>query len=374
VLIGKPDLAREITGELKALGSRLALDDFGTGYANLRQLLALQFDRLKIDASFVHSMLARRESRQVVTSIIGLGHMLGLSAVAEGVQTQDEADMLISLGCDIGQGWLYGHAMPASEAAETLNVDDPPWRATRKMARIAADMAHRLEALPSHSVGQLRALYDAAPVGLGMVDTKLRYLALNRRLAEMHDAPVVEHLGRTIAEMVPHIHAQLEPYLRQALSGQAVDKFVSRWQGPGGPNDEHVLVGSYQPVRDAAGEMAAISIAVVDITELNRASLGHGHSGGAPHGRPRITGLTSRQSEVVELLATGRSVKEIARHLDLSIGTVKIHISQTYRALGARNRTDALIRSGLVLNEASGLTGARQADLHLRPREAADVS
>lgn len=350
VVIGNHDQARDITGDLKALGAKLSLDDFGTGYAHLSQLLALRFDRLKIDASFVRSMLTRGESRKVVASVIGLGHSLGMTTVAEGVEGQDEADMLISLGCDIGQGWLYGRPVPASEMTTLLSADNPPWSLTQTTARIATDMAHRLDALPSQCVGQLRALYDSGPVGLGLVDTNLRYVALNRRLAEMHDMTVVAHQGRTIAEVLPHIYDQLEPNLRLALSGQTVSGFVSYWQGPGGPGDEHVLVASYQPVRDAANEVAGVSIAVVDITELARAQNKNRQSLGVSEPGHRLPGLTARQSDVMRLLATGCSVKEIARQLDLGVGTVKIHLAQAYRALGARNRTEALLRSGLMVD------------------------
>lgn len=340
-LIGNLDLARAITGELKALGGKLALDDFGTGYANLRQLHALPFDRLKVDASFVRSMLTRRESRKIVASVVGLGHMLGLSTVAEGVEGPAEADMLISLGCDIGQGWLFGRPVPAEEVAVQLAAETPSWQLTRDMTPAAADMAYRLEALPSQCVSQLRALYDSAPVGLGLVDTELRYLALNKRLAEMHEVPVVAHFGRTIAEMVPQIYDHLEPYLRRALHGEYVGSFETRWQGSDG---EHVMVASYHPMRDAADEVIGLSIAVVDVTALDWSC--------GQRTKPcsaALAGLTMRQRDVMRLLATGRTVKEIARQLDLSIGTVKTHLAQAYRTLGARNRTEALIRAGLMV-------------------------
>jgi EAL domain-containing protein (putative c-di-GMP-specific phosphodiesterase class I)/DNA-binding CsgD family transcriptional regulator len=349
-LIGNLALARIVTGEMRALGARLALDDFGTGYANLHQLQALPFDRLKVDASFVRSMRSRRESRKIVATVIGLGHTLGLSTVAEGVEGQAEADMLISLGCDIGQGWLFGRPQTAADIATQLAADAPQWRMAGDMTSTAADMAHRLEALPSQCVSQLRALYDSAPVGLGLVDTNLRYVALNKRLAEMHNAPVVAHLGRTIPDMVPHIYAQLEPYLRRALRGEDVGSFESRWQEHAAPNAEHVIVVSYHPVRDAADEVIGLSIAVVDITALDRS-----HPRSDQRDRPGeassgLAGLTARQREVLRLLATGLPVKGIARQLGLSIGTVKTHLAQAYRILGARNRTEALVRAGLMMS------------------------
>ncbi len=112
-LVGDLGLARKLLDEIKALGVRLALDDFGTGYSSLRHLQLLPFDKLKIDQSFVSAMVADRESAKIVSAVVGLGHSLGLSTVAEGVETQEVAALLHELGCDIGQGWLFGRPVPA---------------------------------------------------------------------------------------------------------------------------------------------------------------------------------------------------------------------------------------------------------------------
>ncbi len=117
-LVGDIDLARDLLGELKALGVRLALDDFGTGYSSLRHLQMLPFDKLKIDASFVRAMDSDIESRKIVAAVVGLGQSLGLVTVAEGVEGAGTAALLRDLGCDIGQGWLFGR--PGS--AETISA------------------------------------------------------------------------------------------------------------------------------------------------------------------------------------------------------------------------------------------------------------
>jgi len=205
-LIGRLDLTRISAGELKALGARLALDDFGTGYARLPELVALRFDRLKVGARFVRSMLARHDSRKMVAAVIGLGHTLGVASVATGVEGQAEADMLTSLGCDLAQGGRFGQPIPAEAVTAHLSAGDPPWRPLRAPVAIVGDMTQRLAAVPGGSVGGLHALSDNAPAGLGLVDANLRYLTLNRRLADMHGAPVADHLGRTVAEMVPHLY------------------------------------------------------------------------------------------------------------------------------------------------------------------------
>ncbi len=117
-LVGDIDLARELLNELKALGVRLALDDFGTGYSSLQHLNMLPFDKIKIDAGFVGAMSSNVESRKIVAAVVGLGHSLGLITVAEGVEDPKTAELLRDLGCDVGQGWLYGR--PCS--AEAVNA------------------------------------------------------------------------------------------------------------------------------------------------------------------------------------------------------------------------------------------------------------
>jgi EAL domain-containing protein (putative c-di-GMP-specific phosphodiesterase class I) len=95
--------ARLIAEELKELGCKLTLDDFGTGYSSLRHLQSLPFDELKVDKSFVGSMAQKRDSRKIVAAVVGLGQSLGLTTVAEGVESHEQAEMLLWLGCDIGQ-------------------------------------------------------------------------------------------------------------------------------------------------------------------------------------------------------------------------------------------------------------------------------
>jgi diguanylate cyclase (GGDEF)-like protein len=100
---------------LKRLGVRLALDDFGTGYSSLAYLTQLPIDTLKIDRSFVHKLGEGGQSRAVVRSITALAQALGLSTVAEGVETREQLDSLRVLGCDEVQGFFYARPMPASE-------------------------------------------------------------------------------------------------------------------------------------------------------------------------------------------------------------------------------------------------------------------
>ena len=109
-------LAQSIVGSLKNQGIRLALDDFGTGYSSLAHLRALPFDRIKIDKSFVSSILQNSESAAIVNAIARLGDSLGLPVTAEGIEDAAIEERLRQLGCHKGQGWHYGRptSIPAT--------------------------------------------------------------------------------------------------------------------------------------------------------------------------------------------------------------------------------------------------------------------
>ena len=99
----------------RALGVRFALDDFGTGYSTFTYLKRLPVDMLKIDRSFVTNMLSDRQDLAIVEGVIGLSQTFGCSVVAEGVETHEQAQRLIEIGCAVGQGNGIAAAMPADE-------------------------------------------------------------------------------------------------------------------------------------------------------------------------------------------------------------------------------------------------------------------
>lgn len=106
---------------LRKMGMRISLDDFGTGYASLSQLRELPFDRIKIDRSFIATLVQDKQSDAFVDAITALGKSFSLPITAEGVEDQFAHDVLARMGCTHAQGWLYGKAMPASAVAETFN-------------------------------------------------------------------------------------------------------------------------------------------------------------------------------------------------------------------------------------------------------------
>jgi EAL domain-containing protein (putative c-di-GMP-specific phosphodiesterase class I) len=108
------EAARVALKSLQNFGIRIALDDFGTGYSSLYHLRELQFDKLKIDRSYVASIPLGTERAKLVDAIIALGSSLGLLTTAEGIETASSVDWLAGQGCTYGQGYLFGKPMDKS--------------------------------------------------------------------------------------------------------------------------------------------------------------------------------------------------------------------------------------------------------------------
>jgi PAS domain S-box-containing protein len=290
--------ARSIVQDLKRRGCALAIDDFGTGYSSLSQLESLPFDKLKVDRTFTSAMARKRSSRKIVAAVVGLGQSLGLTTVAEGVETIEQAEMLLWLGCDLAQGWLYGEAIaardldaaafgalqatqfpspfehPADENGNSENNDGHGGsgdnggnaKGDSRAADRAERAAHRtLENLPAQRLAQLQAVYDGAPVGLAFLDVNLRYVSINRRLADMNGRPIDAHLGRTVRELIPELFPSVEPFIRRALDGESV-LGVELTKPANGPNPGSTILLSYEPVFDEGGEVVGVSVALSDIT------------------------------------------------------------------------------------------------------------
>ena len=120
------ETALTIVESLKNMGVTISLDDFGTGYASLSQLQSLPFDRIKIDKSFVSSLLSDSQSDAIVSTILSLGRALKLPITAEGIEDDGTKDRLCRLGCSDGQGWLFGKAVSGDVVRATFGLEGAP--------------------------------------------------------------------------------------------------------------------------------------------------------------------------------------------------------------------------------------------------------
>jgi diguanylate cyclase (GGDEF)-like protein/PAS domain S-box-containing protein len=122
-----PESAIEVMGQLKSLGIKIAMDDFGTGYSSLSYLHRFPLDSLKIDRSFVSRMM---EDDEIVRTIITLGRNLGLTVIAEGVETADQAARLRELGCEFAQGYLFSVPVNAQQVTDLLTAQNHATQST----------------------------------------------------------------------------------------------------------------------------------------------------------------------------------------------------------------------------------------------------
>ena len=119
-MIGNVERAISTMRALKSLGIRLALDDFGTGYSSLNYLRRFPIDKLKIDRTFVMDIDSDASAAGICNAIIGLGHQLGMTVLAEGVETLRQVQYLRRNACDQFQGFYFGRPAPAAAAFEVI--------------------------------------------------------------------------------------------------------------------------------------------------------------------------------------------------------------------------------------------------------------
>jgi diguanylate cyclase (GGDEF)-like protein len=122
VIINDLAHALGVLTRLRALGPTIAMDDFGTGYSSLATLQAFAFDTIKIDRAFVAAMHESRQAAAIVRAVLSLGHSLGVTVVAEGVETEAQRDFLTDAGCDEIQGYLTGRPQPIAAFADAINA------------------------------------------------------------------------------------------------------------------------------------------------------------------------------------------------------------------------------------------------------------
>jgi len=173
--------------------------------------------------------------------------------------------MLLRLGCDLGQGWLYGPPVPTCDLPSFLS-SPLSHSVVSSPEPLEADLMPVIEALPTQRLSQLQAIYDGAPVGLCLLDCNLRYVSINRHLAEMNGVPIADHLGRYVPDVIPDLFPKVEPYLRGALRGQAFNDLEIRSPKRNAEGHRRTLLLSYQPARDEANEIVGVSVVVIDIT------------------------------------------------------------------------------------------------------------
>ncbi|RYY16846.1 MAG: EAL domain-containing protein, partial [Alphaproteobacteria bacterium] len=123
VLLQHSEKTLQTLHRLRELGVRVSMDDFGTGYSSLSYLRSFPFDKIKIDRSFIADLSDKRDGEAIIRAIAGLGKSLGMTTVAEGVETADQMERIRAEGCTDVQGYLISKPVPASEVLKFLSSD-----------------------------------------------------------------------------------------------------------------------------------------------------------------------------------------------------------------------------------------------------------
>ncbi|AZN73074.1 EAL domain-containing protein [Georhizobium profundi] len=128
-MMSDPDMAQKIVTELRAVGIKIALDDFGTGQSSLGRLRDFTFDKVKIDRAFVSEITRDRPSEHIIKAILAMCEGMDLAVIAEGIEEVEQAAKLIQLGCRLGQGYLYGKPIKASDTLRLIAANARPLEA-----------------------------------------------------------------------------------------------------------------------------------------------------------------------------------------------------------------------------------------------------
>jgi diguanylate cyclase (GGDEF)-like protein/PAS domain S-box-containing protein len=150
--------AETVLRRLRQLGVAIAIDDFGTGYSSMLQLRELPFDKLKIDREFVHRLPNSPDDVAICASVISLASRLRVRAIAEGIETRDQAETLRALGCGFGQGFLWSPAVDGPAAARLLAAE--PWNTVAPLELPAVRPPAGLDEDPALTE-QIRSLHES---------------------------------------------------------------------------------------------------------------------------------------------------------------------------------------------------------------------
>jgi diguanylate cyclase (GGDEF)-like protein/PAS domain S-box-containing protein len=164
VVMRFPERAKQMIQRLRALGVGVACDDFGTGFSNLASLRDLNFDTLKMDRSFIVGGGLQGRGSVILQSVISMAHSLGTTVVAEGIESEEQAQHLMLMGCELGQGYYLGAAMAARDVQTLLAVlpafiQQPPPIVEDVPAVGAAPMAPRITVLET----DVEPTYESEP-------------------------------------------------------------------------------------------------------------------------------------------------------------------------------------------------------------------
>ncbi len=328
------------------MGVRFALDDFGTGYSSLIYLKRLPVDMLKIDQSFVRNMLADPEDLAIVDGVMGLASAFHHRVIAEGVETIQHGELLLSLGCQLAQGYVIARPMPAAEFPDWVANwhTDPYWTTWRErsisrenLPVLFAEVMHRqwLSALESFLAGERQSLppLDQHGCRLG------RWLDTEGRSRYGHDP-----LFHKILDDHEHIHS---------LSGELVDL-----HGMGRSNEALARIYELHTLRDEL--IAGLNGLLGTMTGFVRLLWHDNYRSGHPLIDRQHQGLFDKANELLAAVVAGRPSDAAAGLIKELLAEVETHFADEERVLRAINFPGVADHEGLhraLIEKAQRLVG-----------------
>jgi diguanylate cyclase (GGDEF)-like protein/PAS domain S-box-containing protein len=257
ILVAGDDLLARLE-QLHELGVGLAVDDFGTGYSSLAYLRRLPIDVLKVDRSFVSGIGVRDTETKLASTIIQMGQMLGLTTVAEGIETEAQYSTLQSLGCGVGQGFYMSRPVPAGDfmpfvEAPPFHIPEPPERTAKTSAFDDATL-QRLVPI----------MLNAAADAIVLVDAEGTLMYANEASPKLFGYSYEERIGHSVLELV---HPDDLPGVSEAL--------ISTVATPGVKNPLSLRLlaadGTWMPVEIVSNNMLDIpSVAGIVVSVRDR--------------------------------------------------------------------------------------------------------
>ncbi|MGF1474754.1 MAG: EAL domain-containing protein [Geminicoccaceae bacterium] len=227
VLLSDDEKVGRSLDRLRKRGIRLAIDDFGTGYSSLSYLDRFSFDLLKVDRAFVQNVDQKGVRRRLAEAVIGMGRILGLQIVAEGVETMEQAAFVLAHGCRYIQGFLFGRPLPVEQVGPF--IDGFVFPKSSIDALYWSDGGGLPQVLSDHHEQALRLFVDNVPLAVVMIDHEGRCLMASRRWLEDFGLADQNIVGRQLAALVPNYPplAALPDVADGALERprQSVDRF-----------------------------------------------------------------------------------------------------------------------------------------------------
>ena len=235
---------------LRQLGVWIALDDFGTGHSSLSHLRSLPVTHLKIARPFVERMETDSKDLALVRGIIAMTHGLDQRVIAEGVETAGQRELLRSLGCDLGQGFLYSRPMPAHQLGAALAESAAtPGRTTPRQA--------------VRSLGHARLISHLPDLTIMLFDRDMRFMAADGSALDRLGWPRNEIEGKLVREVLPADEAEgLELILDAALSGR---RRSFEWASASGNGTLEVEA---EPIRDSVEEITGVVLVARELTDV----------------------------------------------------------------------------------------------------------